>query len=271
MTFAQAESMLKYVVSKQRIDNILVSRGLVESREKARALVMAGDVLVGGRMVSKPGMLVGDDAEVTVQRGLEFVGRGGTKLAHALDEFSLDVNSLVAVDVGASTGGFTDCLLQRGARRVYAVDVGYGQLDYRLRQDPRVVVLERVNARYPFTLPETVDMATVDLSFISVEKVLPAVAALVKDGGWLIVLLKPPFEAGRREVGRGGVVKEPMVHAAVLGRFINWVIRNGFRLGGLTPSPILGAAGNREFFVLLRKPGETSGLPQGKIEPKVAT
>jgi 23S rRNA (cytidine1920-2'-O)/16S rRNA (cytidine1409-2'-O)-methyltransferase len=158
------------------------------------------------------------------------------------------------LDVGASTGGFTDCLLKRGASRVYAVDVGYGQLDYRLRQDPRVVVMERVNARYPLDLPESVDLATMDLSFISLEKVIPSVADAVKNEGRLIALVKPQFEAARRQVKKGGLVKDPQVHADVLGRFLCWAIDRSFRLGGVVASPILGADGNKEFFVYLKKP-----------------
>ena len=241
-------------MSRQRIDTLLVARGLVDSREKARVAVMEGAVVADNRAVMKPNALIREDAEVRLLEGPPFVGRGGLKLEGALDEFDIDVGSLTVVDVGAATGGFTDCLLKRGASRVYAVDVGYGQLDYRLRQDPRVVVMERVNARYPFVLPEQVDLATLDLSFISLEKVLPAVAELVKGGGRLLALVKPQFEAERRQVGKGGVVKDPLVHARVLGRFICWAVERGFRLEGLAASPISGADGNREFFVLLRKP-----------------
>jgi 23S rRNA (cytidine1920-2'-O)/16S rRNA (cytidine1409-2'-O)-methyltransferase len=239
-------------VAKRRIDSLLVDRGLVESRTKAQALIMAGEVAVEGKTITKSGTLVAEEAAVTILQPPPFVSRGGIKLDYALDHFHLDVSSRVVADIGASTGGFTDCLLKRGARRVYAVDVGYGQLDYRLRQDPRVVVMERVNARYPIPLPERVDLATVDLSFISVEKVIPSVAQLLKDDGYLLVLLKPQFEAKRNEVGKRGIVRQPIVHARVLGRFIVWMIGRGFRLGGLVASPILGASGNREFFVLLR-------------------
>ena len=246
---------------KRRIDSLMVERGLAESREKARALVMAGSVLVGEKVVDKPGSMVVADALLRVLEPPPFVSRGGVKLAHALDTFRLDVASVVALDVGASTGGFTDCLLKRGASRVYAVDVGYGQLDYRLRADPRVVVMERVNARYPFSLPELVDLATIDVSFISVEKVVPTVAALVEDGGRLIVLVKPQFEAGRRQVQRGGLVKDPQLHAEILARFIWWAIERRFRLRGLTASPIPGASGNREFLVLLEK------RPSGQVAP----
>jgi 23S rRNA (cytidine1920-2'-O)/16S rRNA (cytidine1409-2'-O)-methyltransferase len=211
-----------------------------------------GEVEVEGKTITKSGTLVAEGAAITIRKPPPFVSRGGIKLDAALDHFQLDVSSLVVADIGASTGGFTDCLLKRGAKRVYAVDVGYGQLDYRLRQDKRVVVMERVNARYPIPLPEKVDLATVDLSFISVEKVIPVVAPLVKEGGCLVVLIKPQFEAKRSEVGKGGIVKQATIHARVLGRFISWMVEHGFRLGGLLASPILGASGNREFFVLLR-------------------
>ena len=239
-------------MAKRRIDSLLLDKGLVESRAKAQALIMAGEVMVAGKTITKPGTLVAEEAVITIRQPPPFVSRGGIKLDYALDRFQLDVSSKVVADSGASTGGFTDCLLKRGARRVYAIDVGYGQLDYRLRCDPRVVVMERVNARYPIPLPEKVDLATIDLSFISVEKVIPSVAQLVNKGGYLLVLIKPQFEARRGEVGKGGIVKQPIVHARVLGRFIAWMIDHGFRLGGLVASPILGASGNKEFFVLLR-------------------
>jgi len=239
-------------VAKRRIDSLLVERGLVESRAKAQALIMAGEVVVVGKPNIKPGTLVNEEAAITILEPPPFVSRGGIKLDYALQQFQLDVTDKVVADIGASTGGFTDCLLQRGASRVYAIDVGYGQLDYRLRQDPRVVVMERVNARYPITLPEKVELATIDLSFISVEKVIPSVVKLLKSNGYLLVLFKPQFEARRGEVGKGGVIKQPIVHARVLGRFIAWLTEHGFRLGGLVASPILGASGNKEFFVLLR-------------------
>jgi 23S rRNA (cytidine1920-2'-O)/16S rRNA (cytidine1409-2'-O)-methyltransferase len=213
---------------------------------------MAGEVVVEGKAAIKPGTLVAEEAEISLLQPPPFVSRGGIKLDHALDQFQLEVSSKIAADIGASTGGFTDCLLQRGASRVYAIDVGYGQLDYNLRRDQRVVVMERVNARYPVTLPEKVDLATIDVSFISVEQVIPSVAKLLKDNGYLLVLIKPQFEAKRNEVGKGGIVKKPQVHARVLGRFIAWAVGHGFRLGGLVASPILGASGNKEFLVLLR-------------------
>jgi len=225
---------------------------LAESRAKAQALIMAGEVKVEGKAAIKPGTLVTEEAAITLLQPPPFVSRGGIKLAFALDQFQLGVSAKVAADIGASTGGFTDCLLTKGASRVYAVDVGYGQLDYRLRQDKRVVVMERVNARYPISLPEKVDLATLDLSFISVEKVILSVTRLLKDDGYLVVLLKPQFEAKRNEVGKGGIVRQPIVHARVIGRFVGWAVGHGFRLGGLVSSPILGASGNMEFFVLLR-------------------
>ena len=239
-------------MTKRRIDILLVERGLVESQAKAQAMIMAGEVAVEGMAVTKPGTLVKEEAAITIVAPPPFASRGGIKLAYALDQFQLDVSDKVAADIGASTGGFTDCLLKRGARRVYAIDVGRGQLDYRLRQDPRVVVIEGVNARYPVALPEKVDLATIDVSFISVEKVIPPVAQLVKENGYLVVLIKPQFEAGRREVGKGGIIKDPLIHARVLGRFVAWLTEKKLRLGGLLPSPLSGASGNREFFVLLR-------------------
>ncbi len=239
-------------MTKRRIDILLVDRGLADSCARAQAMIMAGDVSADGQPVTKAGNMVSEEAVITVAEPPPFVSRGGIKLAHALNQLQLDVTSKIVVDIGASTGGFTDCLLQHGASRVYAVDVGYGQLDYQLRQDPRVVVRERVNARYPINLPEMVDLATIDVSFISVTKVIPPVAGLLKQNGLLLSLIKPQFEAKRQEVGKGGVVKQPTVHARVLGRFITWAIEHGFRLGGLVASPITGASGNREFFVLLR-------------------
>lgn len=239
-------------MSKKRIDSLLVERGLAESRTKAQALVMAGEVLVNGKAAVKAGTLVAEEAVIEVAEPPPFVGRGGLKLDYALEQFRIDVSSLVVADIGASTGGFTDCLLKRGADRVYAVDVGYGQLDYRLRQDSHVVVMERVNARYPVEIPEKVDMATIDVSFISVEKIIPSVAENLKEDGSFLVLIKPQFEAKRQEVGRGGVIRRPEVHARVLGRFIAWTVKHGFRLKGLIASPISGSSGNREFFVWFR-------------------
>ncbi len=240
------------MVAKIRIDSLLVDKGLVESQAKAQALIMAGKVVVEGKAAITPGTLVTEAVAITIIEPPPFVSRGGIKLDYALEQLRFDVSGKVAADIGASTGGFTDCLLKRGARRVYAIDVGYGQLDYRLRQDSRVVVMDRVNVCYPVSLPEKVDLATIDLAFISVEKVIPSLVRLLNDSGCLVVLIKPQFEARREEVGKGGVIKQPVVHARVLGRFIAWMIGHSFRLGGLVASPILGASGNKEFFILLK-------------------
>lgn len=230
---------------------MMVELGMAGTRARAQALIMAGKVNVAGKTLTKSGTLVPFDAVIDVAEPPPFIGRGGVKLDSALDRFGLDVSGCSVADIGSSTGGFTDCLLKRGAGHIYAVDVGYGQLDYRLRIDPRVTVMERVNARYPFSLPEKVDMATLDLSFISVEKVIPVVSGLLKDDAVMLVLLKPQFEARKREVGKGGVIRRPEVQARVIGRFIGWVASKGFRLKGLAASPIAGASGNREVFILL--------------------
>jgi 23S rRNA (cytidine1920-2'-O)/16S rRNA (cytidine1409-2'-O)-methyltransferase len=237
--------------ARSRIDALLVERGLVESRQKARAVLLAGEIRVDGAPVTKPGSLVPNEASIEVLQRPAFVSRGGDKLEYALQTFGVDPSSMTCIDVGASTGGFTDCLLQHGAARVYAVDVGYGLIDYRLRGDPRVVVMERTNARNLETLPEACDLAVFDVSFIGVEKVIPAVCRSLKPGAGLMVLLKPQFQARRQEVGKKGVVKDPLVHAAVAGRFIAWTAVNGLRLRGLTLSPVVGPAGNREFLVHL--------------------
>jgi 23S rRNA (cytidine1920-2'-O)/16S rRNA (cytidine1409-2'-O)-methyltransferase len=241
-------------VPKRRLDLLLVQRGLCADRDAARAAVMAGAVLVDGAPAAHPAALVPDRVRIELAVPQRYVSRGGDKLEHALRAFALDVHGLVAVDIGASTGGFTDGLLQHGAARVYAVDVGYGQLDYRLRQDPRVVVLDRTNAREPFALPEPCDLATVDVSFIGLELVLPNVVRLLRPGGRIVALVKPQFQARREEVRRGGVVRDPLVHAAVIGRVVTWAAAQGLRFGGLTASPLLGPAGNREFFVLWTAP-----------------
>ncbi len=233
---------------------LLVEKGLAESREQAQRLIMEGMVFGPSGRVLKPSSTLAETTSLEVRGRLPYVGRGWLKLAQALDAFHLPVGDLVALDVGASTGGFTDCLLQRGARRVYAVDVGYGQLSYQLRQDPRVVSMEKCNARYTFDLPEPVDLATIDVSFISLALVIPSVVTHLKNGCHLVALVKPQFEAPKEEVGRGGVIKDPQIHARVLGRTIAWAVARGLRLRNLCPSPILGDAGNREFFLLLQKP-----------------
>ena len=245
---------------RERIDAVLVERGLLATRQQARAALLAGEVRVEGRPVTKPGTLVTASAAIEVTRRPQYVSRGGEKLAHALAAFHIDVAGFVCLDAGASTGGFTDCLLQHGAKKVYAIDVGYGVLDYGLRNDPRVVVMERVNVRDLQRLPETCELAVADVSFIGLEKVLPAIVASLKPGGEIIALVKPQFQGRRDEVGKNGVVKDPLVHAAILGRIIAWCAGQHLRLLGLTASPLLGPAGNREFFLHLRTP-EASGAP----------
>ncbi len=211
---------------------------------------MAGAASVGGQVVDKPGTMVDDSRDVELQSSARYVSRGGLKLEHALETFGLDVSGLVAADIGASTGGFTDCLLQRGATRVYAVDVGYGQLAWRLRNDPRVIVMERTNVRYLDALREAVDLATIDASFISLKLVVPAAARFLKTGGRIVGLVKPQFEAGRGSVGRGGVVRDPAIHAAVLRDLAAWGASEGYGIARVTVSPIRGPAGNVEFLAL---------------------
>lgn len=238
---------------KVRIDTLLTDIGLVESRSKARALIMAGTVLADGVVVDKPGKEVSEDSVITLKESMPYVGRGGLKLAGFLDMCGLDVTGLIALDVGSSTGGFTDCLLKRGVRLVHAVDVGKGLLDFTLRNDPRVHLIEGCNIRYieDEEIGDKVDIAVVDVSFISLEKVLPKVKGLVKDGGRIMALVKPQFEVGKGEVGKGGIVKDIEKHRRVVDRI------KGFSEGlGLKPlfqaeSPIKGAKGNREFWVLL--------------------
>ena len=207
---------------------------------------------VNGNVMTKAGSTVPEDADIQLKERMPYVSRGGLKLAHALQEFGIDVKGLACLDVGASTGGFTDCLLQHSAERVYALDVGYGQLDYKLRQDSRVVVMEKVNAHYPFDLPGEVSLAVMDVSFISVTSVIPNVLTHLSKEGELVVLFKPQFEAGRDEVGKGGVIKDPAVHARTISRLVIWMNSNRLKLLNLAASPILGAEGNKEFLVHLR-------------------
>ena len=214
-------------------------------------MLLAGSVRVAGETVTKPGTLFPPEVEVELVARPPFVSRGGEKLAHALAAFRIEAGKKVCVDVGASTGGFTDCLLQRGASRVYAVDVGYGELDYRLREDSRVVVMERTNARDLLPLPEECDLATFDVSFIGVDKVIPAVRHSLRPDADLVVLVKPQFQGNRTEVGKNGVVRDALTHAAILGRTIAWAAGQGLHLRGLTTSPLVGPAGNREFFLHL--------------------
>jgi 23S rRNA (cytidine1920-2'-O)/16S rRNA (cytidine1409-2'-O)-methyltransferase len=236
-------------VNKVRADLLLVERGLAESRTKAQALILAGSVVAGDHRVEKPGQLLDSAVELRLKEQLKYVSRGGLKLEHALDFFRLSPAGRVCVDLGASTGGFTDVLLQRGALKVFAVDVGRGQLHEKLRNDPRVVLHEKVNAR-SFALPEPCAAAVADLSFISLKLVLPSLAAALRPSdAWACVLVKPQFEAGRAEVGKGGVVRDPAVHDRVVREIAEEFARLGFRVAGSTPSPILGPAGNREFLL----------------------
>jgi len=240
---------------KERADRLLVDRGLVSSRERARALIMAGDVIIGDHKVDKPGQLVDTTASIRIRNDIPFVSRGGLKLQKALEHFAIDVNGLTVLDVGASTGGFTDCLLQRGAAKVFAVDVGYGQLDWKLRQDKRVLSLEKTNIRYlePETLPELADMAVIDASFISLDKVLPNTLRLVRNCAAIVALIKPQFEVGKGEVGKGGVVREPEKHAAVIASVCSLAESLQLEVVGGTESPITGPKGNREFLLYLKK------------------
>ena len=240
---------------KVRLDRLLVGRGLAESREKAQALILAGQVVVGpegapGRVL-KPGQMVAVESELRLTAPLPYVSRAGGKLAAALDHWNIAVAGRVCLDIGSSTGGFVDCLLQRGAARVYAVDAGTGQLDWRLRQDPRVVVRERTNARYLAweTIGERADLITCDVSFISVTLILPALRQFLEAGSEAVVLAKPQFEAGRREVGKGGVVRDPEVHRAVVEKVSRAVAALGFGQVEWLASPLPGAEGNREFLV----------------------
>jgi 23S rRNA (cytidine1920-2'-O)/16S rRNA (cytidine1409-2'-O)-methyltransferase len=239
-----------------RIDRLLVERGLVPNRELARRLVMAGEVLVGDRPVTKPGAEVADDAALRLRTPASpYASRGGEKLAGALDAFGIDPTGLLALDVGASTGGFTDCLLRRGARGVIAVDVGYGQLAWKLQQDPRVTVIDRTNVRHlePAQLPEPADLATVDVSFISLAKVLPAVAACVRTGGSIVALVKPQFEVGRSRVGKGGVVRDDAARADAVAAVRAAAEALGLIVQGEAESVLPGPKGNREVFLWLAR------------------
>ena len=242
-----------------RLDTALVERGLVASRERARALILAGQVRVNGQPVTKAGAPVGADADITVATpDHPYVGRGGLKLAHALDVFGIIVEGRTALDIGASTGGFTDVLLQRGALRVVALDVGHGQLDWKIRSDPRVIALERINARTlaPDQLPPDVrrfDIVTIDVSFISLRQILPAVPPLLAEKADVIALVKPQFEAGRDDVGKGGIVRDPLVQERVIQEVASAADRIGLARRGLVESPITGMEGNREFLMHLQR------------------
>jgi 23S rRNA (cytidine1920-2'-O)/16S rRNA (cytidine1409-2'-O)-methyltransferase len=237
----------------QRLDLLLVERGLVQSREKARALILAGQVLVQGQKIDKAGHSVSTDSKIELVESPKYVGRGGLKLEAALDHFRIQTAGKVCLDIGSSTGGFTDCLLQRGAARVYAIDVGTAQLDWKLRSDPRVIVNEQVNARYldREQVPEPIDLAVCDVSFISITMILPVLPSLLAKSGEMVILVKPQFELERHQVGKGGIIRDPALHQQACRRVDEAVQRLGYG-SEIIPSPILGAEGNQEFLLYAR-------------------
>jgi 23S rRNA (cytidine1920-2'-O)/16S rRNA (cytidine1409-2'-O)-methyltransferase len=238
---------------RERLDKVLLERRLVASREEGRGRILAGEVWVNGQPVTKAGTLIDESVAIRVKADSLYVSRGGTKLEKALCEFPVEVAEKVVLDVGASTGGFTHCLLSHGASQVYAVDVGYGQLDWKLRNDPRVLVLEKTNIRYlsAAELPRPADFATIDVSFISLRLVLPQVRTLLLAGGAVIALIKPQFEVGKGRVGKGGVVRSPEEHLRVIDEISAAAVKTGFHVAGVTESPLLGPKGNKEFFIYL--------------------
>jgi len=240
---------------KLRLDQLLVEKGLFPSREQARRAVMAGDVKVGTRVAAKPSELLDSEAAIAVKPTRKYVGRGALKLENALAYFKIDVRGKTALDIGASTGGFTDCMLQRGAAKVYAVDVGHGQLDWKLRHDPRVIVLEKVNARSLSHehIPELVDVCAIDVSFISLTLVLPNAFDLITPTGVILALIKPQFELQRADVGRGGIIRDPDLHRKAQDKIVAFVTNLGHIVTGIVPSAIKGADGNQEFFACMRK------------------
>jgi 23S rRNA (cytidine1920-2'-O)/16S rRNA (cytidine1409-2'-O)-methyltransferase len=240
---------------KLRLDQLLVVRGLFSSREQAQRAVMAGEIKIGTRIAVKPSQLLAADAAIAVKPTRKYVGRGALKLEKALDHFKIDMQSKVALDIGASTGGFTDCLLQRGTEKVYAVDVGYGQLDWKIRNDPRVIVLEKLNARFLSAahIPELVDLCVIDVSFISLTLILPNAFELITPSGVILALIKPQFELERADIGRGGIVRDPELHQKAQDKIVQFVTRLGHTVSGIVPSAITGADGNQEFFACMRK------------------
>ncbi len=238
-----------------RLDSVLVEQGLFPSREQAQRAVMAGEVRLGDRVLNKSSVLVERSAELIVAQPPRFVGRGGLKLEGALNHFAIEPAGMTALDIGASTGGFTDCLLQRGARKVYAIDVGHGQLAWKIREDSRVVVREKLNARHLSRedITEPIDLCVIDVSFISLTLILPRAFELVTASGVILALIKPQFELEKRDVGRGGIVSDPLLHEKAKGKIEQFVRRNEHAVVGLTPSPITGADGNQEFFICVRR------------------
>jgi len=240
---------------KSRLDQLLVGRGLFPSREQARRAILAGEVSIATRVVDKPSELLDDETAVAIKPTRKYVGRGALKLQSALDYFDVDLQGKTALDIGASTGGFTDCMLQRGAKKIYAVDVGYGQLDWKLRNDPRVVVLEKINARFLTRdqVPELVDICVIDVSFISLTRILPNAVALLKPDGVILALIKPQFELQRSEVGKGGIVRDARLHQKAQDKIVAFVNDLGHVVAGIAPAAIKGADGNQEFFACIRK------------------
>lgn len=236
-------------ITKKRLDVLLAERHLAPSREKARRLIMAGEVTVDGQLATKPGSRFSIEADIVLKAKPQFVSRGGEKLKGALDAFPIDLTGAICADFGASTGGFTDCMLQNGASRVYAIDVGYGQLAWSLRQDERVISMERTNARHLDSLPEPIHFAATDVSFISVKHILPAMSKVLTQTGQAVILVKPQFEAGKEQVGKGGVVKDPDVHRSVIWNVTGYAEQNGLFPAGLVSSPLKGPAGNVEFLL----------------------
>ncbi|MEQ8200974.1 MAG: TlyA family RNA methyltransferase [Syntrophomonadaceae bacterium] len=260
-------------MAKVRLDTLVHSRGLTDSREKARAMIIAGEVAVDGELVHKPGSQVDESAELGIKpRRQKYVSRGGYKLEGAARDFGLDFTGKVVLDVGASTGGYSDCALQKGAVRVFALDVGYGQLDWTLRNDPRVVVIERTNIRYfdPARLGGPVDLILMDVSFISTQLIFPVLAGMLREGGEVVSLIKPQFEAGKDKVGKHGVVRDPKVHLQVLHQCIEAAARAGLACAGVTFSPIKGPKGNIEYFIHLKKGAATAGTTTAEIEDTVS-
>ncbi|MGC4107554.1 MAG: TlyA family RNA methyltransferase [Thermomicrobiales bacterium] len=244
-----------------RLDQAMVERGLADTRSRAKSFIMAGDILVNGEKETRAGRPIAASDLVTFKEKPRFVSRGGEKLDHALESFGIDVTGLIAADLGASTGGFTDCLLQRGAARVYAVDVGYGQLDEKLRTDDRVIVMERENARYLESLPEPIAITSIDVSFISLKLMFPVVAKISEPGARCVPLIKPQFEAGRADIGKGGVVRDPAVHRRVLETSLAAAMEHGLTPRGLVASPLRGPAGNVEFLAhLVNEPVPDDGV-----------
>jgi 23S rRNA (cytidine1920-2'-O)/16S rRNA (cytidine1409-2'-O)-methyltransferase len=243
-------------VKKVRLDKLLFERGVIESREKAKAIIVEGNVLVNGVIVDKAGTLVRTDASVEILQKIPYVSRGGLKLEHVIRSFNIEVKGKIAMDIGASTGGFTDCLLQHGAKKVYAVDVGYGQLDWRLRNDERVVLLEKTNIRYleRSAIPDKINIITIDVSFISLLKVIPKALEFLTASGEIIALIKPQFEVGRKDVGKGGVVREESKRLEVIEKIKAELKKIGLEIKGIIKSPLCGPKGNVEYFIYLKKP-----------------